>query len=167
MPTHKRTHVVAASLLGLGLLAGCSSTPAQTASAPRSQTPSTTTAASTPEVSYSPTEEPTETPTPEPTFDAKPADFKIGIKIMRKKCFGSAGCNVTYRIDPTYIGDQEIPDSGTVEVTYAVKGLSDGEAVNSFTIEGGQASFDSEEDGETTTSSSKLSARATDVSFQP
>jgi len=35
-----------------------------------------------------------------PTFEPKKKDFKVTIKIREKKCFRSAGCNVTYRIDP-------------------------------------------------------------------
>ncbi|GAA1987098.1 hypothetical protein GCM10009817_30760 [Terrabacter lapilli] len=104
---------------------------------------------------------------PAATFEGKAADFQIGIKILRKKCFGSAGCNVTYRIDPKYVGLADIPDTGTIEVTYAVKGFEDGEAVNTFTIEDGQASFDSEERGTVPSSGTKLSARATDVSYTP
>jgi hypothetical protein len=36
------------------------------------------------------------------------SDFEIGIKILEKKCFGSAGCSVTYRIKPKYVGTQEL-----------------------------------------------------------
>jgi hypothetical protein len=36
------------------------------------------------------------------------SDFDIGIKILEKKCFGSAGCSVTYRIKPRYVGTQEL-----------------------------------------------------------
>ena len=106
-------------------------------------------------------------PASDATFEGKPADFRIGVKVLKKKCFGSAGCNVTYRIDPKYLSLAEIPDTGTIEVTYAVNGLEDGEAVNTFTIQGGQASFDSEESGSVASSKTKLSARATDVSYSP
>jgi hypothetical protein len=30
------------------------------------------------------------------------------IKILEKKCFGSAGCSITYRIKPKYVGTQEL-----------------------------------------------------------
>jgi hypothetical protein len=40
-----------------------------------------------------------------PASDPKPADFTIKIKIKRKACFGSAGCNISYQIDPKYHGD--------------------------------------------------------------
>src|SRR4029453_5116766 len=37
-------------------------------------------------------------------FTTRKSDFEIGIKILEKKCFGSAGCSVTYRIKPKYVG---------------------------------------------------------------
>jgi hypothetical protein len=55
--------------------------------------------------------EPNEEPTEEPTaagFTPRKSDFEIGIKILEKKCFGSAGCSVTYRIKPEYVGTQEL-----------------------------------------------------------
>ena len=74
-----------------------------------------------------PTDEPAEEATEDTSgFSAKASDFKIGIKILSKKCFGSAGCSVTYRIKPEYVGDQSLPSSGTVEVTYRVKGDESG-----------------------------------------
>jgi hypothetical protein len=52
-------------------------------------------------------DEPNEEPTEEPTaagFTTRKSDSELGIKILEKKCFGSAGCSVTYRIKPTYVG---------------------------------------------------------------
>jgi hypothetical protein len=54
-----------------------------------------------------PNSEPNEEPTEEPTaagFLPRKSDFEIGIKILEKKCFGSAGCSVTYRIKPSTSG---------------------------------------------------------------
>jgi hypothetical protein len=115
-----------------------------------------------------PVDVPVDLPAEAPEFSAVPTDFAVGIKVMRKKCFGSAGCNVTYRIAPTYVGDQTLPDTGTIEVTYQVTGGEDGPQINMFTIEGGgSASFDSEEDLSTPSSNTKLKAKATDVSYTP
>jgi hypothetical protein len=42
---------------------------------------------------------------PSPTYRSSPAplrspsDFTIGIKVLEKKCFGSAGCNIIYQIE--------------------------------------------------------------------
>jgi hypothetical protein len=83
------------------------------------------------------------------------------VKVRSKECFGSAGCNLTYRIDPSYSG---APLDGAWSVTYEVKGGEDGPQINTFTLDGDQASFDSEESISTSSSSKKLTARVTDVS---
>jgi hypothetical protein len=41
-------------------------------------------------------------------FTTPMSDFEIGIKILEKKCFGSAGCSVTYQVKPKYVGTQEL-----------------------------------------------------------
>ena len=51
----------------------------------------------------------THTVEPEPTYaDATelpaPEDFEISVRVTEKQCFGSAGCNVSFTIDPTYVG---------------------------------------------------------------
>jgi hypothetical protein len=54
-----------------------------------------------------PNDKPNEEPTEEPTaagFTTRKSDFEIGIKILEKKCFGSAGCSVIYRIKLKYVG---------------------------------------------------------------
>jgi hypothetical protein len=125
-------------------------------SAPTVTVRSTTT--STPEA----TEEPAAAQAPDvATAALSPKDFKIRVKVLTKKCFGSAGCNVTYRIDPEYVGSAPLPD-GTVEVTYTVKGAED-PIINTFTIEDGEASFESEERASTSSSKKTLTAAATDV----
>lgn len=104
-------------------------------------------------------------PSPEvpETITLSPDDFKVGIKILEKQCFGSAGCNVTFRIDPQYLGFEPIPDEAIVEVIYEVRGGEDSPWINNFTITGGQAEFDSEEFTSTSSSSAKLTAEATEV----
>lgn len=92
-----------------------------------------------------------------------PADFTVTVKILRKKCFGSAGCNIRYRIDPEYTGAGLDP-AATWLVTYEVHGVEDGPAVNTFEVTGDQASFDSEESAQTVSSKSKLTVKVTDVS---
>lgn len=110
---------------------------------------------------------PTEEPTTEAPARYKPhrADWKIAIKIKKKQCFGSAGCNVTFRINPNYVGDQQLPDSGTIEVTYVVKGDESGPITNSFTVEDGSASYDGEEFASTPRAATKLTAKVTEVSY--
>lgn len=142
-------------------LAACGSTAAGTKTT--SATPSATSISS--PAAEVPTEVPTVEPPAAPEFSAVASDFTLAVKIMKKTCFGSAGCNVTYRIVPKYVGDQTLPDSGTVEVTYQVSGGEDGPQINTFTIEGGSASYDSEESLSTSSSTAKLKGKVTDVSY--
>jgi hypothetical protein len=114
---------------------------------------------------------PTESASDEPLDDQDlgellgPEDFKVSLKILTKQCFGSAGCNVTFRIKPAFVGALDMPSSGTTEVTYKVKG-GDDPLVNTFTIdEDGTAHFDSEESISTPRSSAKLKAVVTDVEW--
>jgi hypothetical protein len=90
------------------------------------------------------------------------ADFKIGVKILERKCFGSAGCNVTFRITPDYTGAALDP-SITWLVTYEVHGVEDGPQINSFEVTGDEASFESEERAQTKSSKTKLTVKVTDV----
>lgn len=112
------------------------------------------------------TTEPETTEDPTPTFNGKAKDFTIHIKTREKKCFGSAGCNVTFKIDPSYVGTAPLPDSGLIEVTYKVTGGEDGPQVNTFSIDGeGTAHFDSEETISTSSSHRTLKAKVTDVEY--
>ena len=99
---------------------------------------------------------------PASAYDAPdPADWKITVKVLERKCFGSAGCNITYRIDPTCTCD--LDPSKTYRVTYEVRGVEDGPAVGNFTVTGDTASLESEEQGQTTSSKAKLTAKVTDI----
>ncbi|HEX6517575.1 MAG TPA: hypothetical protein VF049_18560 [Nocardioidaceae bacterium] len=97
------------------------------------------------------------------TAELKPSDFKIKLKIREKACFGSAGCNVVFQIDPRYVGAQDL-SSGSYDVTYKVLGGEDGPKINTFTIDDGQASYDEEESLSTSSESATLRAKVTDVS---
>jgi len=64
------------------------------------------------------------TPSREPdSYTPKPSDFKLTPKILKKTCFGSAGCNITYRILVDYVGTGTLDSSKTYEVTYEVRRL--------------------------------------------
>ncbi|MEV5766011.1 hypothetical protein AB0L34_15780 [Micromonospora sp. NPDC052213] len=91
------------------------------------------------------------------------SDFKLKVKILKKQCFGSAGCNITYRIDVTYTGDVDLDPSKTYEVTYQVKGAED-PIINTFEVSGDSASVQQEEMAGTKRSGDKLTAVVTDVS---
>lgn len=49
-------------------------------------------------------EEPEPEPEPEPEAEVLARDFSIKIKVREQECFGSAGCNVIYQINPAYNG---------------------------------------------------------------
>ncbi|MFI5488959.1 hypothetical protein [Micromonospora echinaurantiaca] len=91
------------------------------------------------------------------------SDFKLKVKVLKKQCFGSAGCNITYRIGVTYTGDGDLDPSKTYEVTYQVKGAED-PIINTFEVTGDSASVQEEEMASTKRSSDKLTAVVTDVS---
>jgi hypothetical protein len=49
-----------------------------------------------------------------------PGDFTLTVKILQQHCFGSAGCNVDFRINLS--GGGELDPNQTYELTYEVKG---------------------------------------------
>lgn len=73
-----------------------------------------------------------------------PGDFHLAVVEMEKKCFGSAGCLVTFRVEVTYLG-ATLPDpSKTFTAIYDVTG-GDEPMTNRFTITGSEVSVPSEE----------------------
>lgn len=87
--------------------------------------------------------------------------FKLVVKILRKECFGSAGCNVTYRVIPKFVGPG---DPANIEVTYAVTGGESGAVVATFTVDSaGTMTYDSENTISTSSSRAVLRAKVTNV----
>lgn len=108
--------------------------------------------------------ETTETTTA-PTYSVpKAKDFKVTIKVREKQCFGSAGCNVTYRVELAW--NQSYDPAVTYDVTYEVRGGEDGPVVNTLTVTGDEYQRDSEELVSTRSMKTKLSAVVTDVTEQ-
>ena len=107
---------------------------------------------------------PATTEPPAPPVVAAPTvkDFKLTVKTLTKQCFGSAGCNVTFRILVAYSGPDLDPGK-SYEVLYEVRGGEDGPIANKLTVEGGESSVDEEEMVSTPKSSTKLVAVVTDV----
>lgn len=91
------------------------------------------------------------------------SDFAIDVKVMKKSCFGSAGCNVTYQIDPRYTGTASL-DGHTYTVVYEITGGEDGPQINNFTIRNGAASYPTTERIGTSSSKAALTAKVTSVS---
>ncbi|WP_091178192.1 hypothetical protein [Microlunatus flavus] len=127
----------------------------------------TTTAPAAP-VAATPSDDPTTDDTSDSTtYEPKKSDFKLGVKTLSKECFGSAGCNVSFRIKPSYVGSQDLPTSGEIEVTYKITGLQD-PVENTFTVDGeGTITYTKEEDGQTQSKGDKLGAKVTDVEYTP
>ena len=69
-------------------------------------------------------------------------DFEIATSVKEQRCFGSAGCNVTIRTEPVYVGDGLM--RGRWEVTYEITGIENGPVIRTFEVEDDQVSFDSE-----------------------
>jgi hypothetical protein len=95
------------------------------------------------------------------SYTPSPADFKVSVHILKKDCFGPAGCNVTYRIEPAYSG-QVLDDNQSFTVTYAVTGGEDPQS-GSFTVTGSQASYSSEEFISTKSSKANLVVTVNEV----
>lgn len=88
-------------------------------------------------------------------------DFEITPKITQKQCFGSAGCNIEFRVDLAYNGPALDPDD-TWLVTFEVHGVSDGPLIDSLTLTGDN--IDGEvESASLDRSSDKLTAKVTAV----
>ena len=151
------TWLIALAAFGAGLVVG--SAASDSGDEPGSQTAATNrpaaTAATTPET------------TQPPATSAEPTakDFRLGVKILEKSCFGSAGCNITYRVEVAYDGPTLDPGR-TYEVLYEVRGGDDGPQINTLTVDGDQSSVDSEETISTGSASRKLTAVATSVDLR-
>lgn len=82
------------------------------------------------------------TPTTTAAEPPTPADFVVGVIITEQKCFGSAGCNYRYTINPQYISAKPLLAKTTV--IFTVTG-GDQDQVGNFTIDAdGTATFDRE-----------------------
>ncbi len=139
------------TLVTLLALAGCSS-PAPAGQALPSAG-ATSASASAPE--------PSETEDPEPAEPTKD-DFELTLKITKKQCFGSAGCNVSIKVDVSYIGVGDVDDlPSNVDITFEVKGGED-PYTSTIELEDGRYSPD-EATIQTKSSRSKLTATITDV----
>ena len=96
-----------------------------------------------------------------PAYKPTPTDFTLTVKILEKKCYGSAGCNVTFRIELAYSGPPL--DAGrTYELTYEVAGVEDS-YVNTLLVTGTQYRTDDRELVSTKSSKAELKATVTAV----
>ncbi|GLY21626.1 hypothetical protein [Micromonospora sp. NBRC 101691] len=152
--------VIALSLGGLGVTAvGNDSTDATAGTGPAA---AATPASSAPPAAVPTTASATTAPTLPKYATPTKRDFTLKVKILRKQCFGTAGCNLTYRIDVAYRGAGDLDPDRTYEVTYQVKGAED-PIINTFEVTGDSASVQQEEMASTERSGDTLTAVVTDV----
>jgi hypothetical protein len=126
------------------------------------ETPSTSTSQ---ESTADPVEEEVEPePAPEPEYyEPTKRDFELTVKTLGKECFGSAGCNIEFRIEVTQDFTQQLDPLKTYEVTYEVRGTEDSPYINTLEVTGDEYYTDEYELAGTTTSGAKLTAVVTDV----
>jgi hypothetical protein len=62
-------------------------------------------------------------------------DFKVGIDVLKKQCFASAGCSIAYKINVRYNGSTPLDPSKTYTVVDDVAGAESPITAN-FTIDG-------------------------------
>lgn len=99
-------------------------------------------------------------PSAKPKATLGAANLKLTVKTTDKACFGSAGCNVQYSIRVAY-DTATLPDE--CEITYQVDGLDDPQVGTLTLTSDGKYSQDNYQAGQTPRSSSKLTAKVTDV----
>jgi hypothetical protein len=63
------------------------------------------------------------------------SDFKVGIDVLKKQCFASAGCSIAYKLNAKYNGSTPLDPSKTDTVVYDVAGAESPITAN-FTIRG-------------------------------
>lgn len=91
------------------------------------------------------------------------ADFALTVKVLEKECFGSAGCNIKYRMVIKQVGTKTFDPAKTYEITYSLKGTED-PVIGTLTVTGDQ--YDADEYNRTGTKTSKavITAVITDIS---
>ncbi|WP_436698942.1 hypothetical protein [Nocardioides sp. BYT-33-1] len=98
----------------------------------------------------------------EPTLDLGPDDFQLKVKIVEKQCFGSAGCNIQYKVEPIYAGELAEIEDALFDITFRVTGDESGPQLGTLTLDGG--SYDVETRSASTSGSGvKLKASVTEV----
>lgn len=138
-------------------LSACSGQGMQQVAAVASDSPSATSA-----TSSSPAPTTTSTATPSPTATLGVSDVELTTKVIKKSCFGSAGCNVQYRIVAA-VKESALESGAAYEVTYNVLGLED-EQTGTLTMKpDGTYSQDDYQSGSIRSSKTKLTAKVTDV----
>ena len=100
----------------------------------------------------------------EPVYDTPvPKDFTLAVNVLNKECFGSAGCDITFRISVTLTGNVTFDPAQTYTVTYDLTGTDGGASQGSFRITGTTVNEDGEDITQTGSSSTQVTAHVTSV----
>lgn len=91
-----------------------------------------------------------------------PADFAITVNELSRKCFGSAGCNVTFSIGLENVGAHEFDPAKSYKLVYTVNGTEDPYS-NNVTITGDRYTYESEEFVQVKDKATKLTATVTSI----
>lgn len=100
----------------------------------------------------------------QPVYEPEPDDFEVGTSVKEQQCFGTAGCNVTLKIIPEYVGSQIPDESTTWEITYEIRGIEDSPLIDTFSLEDGEFSFQGEQSVSTSRKNAKITTKVTSVS---
>ncbi|MFE4820808.1 hypothetical protein ACFRFU_31050 [Streptomyces sp. NPDC056704] len=150
MTTRKLLAAIALTALPLG--AACTAAPHAADTSP---------SASAATVSPNPVSDPT---TETPAYaDPRPSDFTMKLRIKRKHCFGSAGCNVDLEPDLSYEGILPIDPDKTYEITYQINGDESGPVIETISLTSGTSMEYYPSSISTASSSTKITGKVTDV----
>jgi hypothetical protein len=90
----------------------------------------------------------------------QPSDFTLNVIELSRDCFGSAGCNITYRINPVHTGSGSL-DGQSFTLIYQVEGGDNPKTGNIKVVNG---KFNTEQDFISTSSSSaQITATVTQI----
>jgi hypothetical protein len=155
----KMHQLVAYAAVGatVALLTGCApANPKEIATSPAAAPANTAPAVETP------AEDPT-TPEPVSASPLAKSDLALTMKVTRKACFGSAGCNISYKVKVAWHNPEHELD-GDYDVTYQVVGGEDGPKLDTLTVYAdGQYDQPWQDSVSTRSSSSKLSIKVVSV----
>jgi cytoskeletal protein RodZ len=170
-PKKKRTGLiillVVVGLIGLLLFGSCvailASLGEPSGTAVKEAVPEASAAASEEPTAPEPSEEPT-------TYTPKKSDWVLKIKTRDKQCFGSIGCNVEVRVTPYYAGpgsaEANLPDEGTVDITYRLTGDESGPITGTLVVDCADQTAESNDEFLSTRSSgTKIKATVTDIEY--
>lgn len=151
MTTRKLLAAIALAAFPLGT--ACTAAPHAAAPSP---------SASAPSISAEPVSDPT---TESPAYaDPRPSDFTMKLKIKRKHCFGSAGCNVDVEPDLSYGGILPIDPDKSYEITYQINGDESGPVIETISLTDGTSMEYYPSSLSTASSRTKITGKVTDVS---